>query len=245
MIDNKKLFLLSAVLLLGLLRLPGVCAQPSGDFEDLYTSAQKKAQSGRFAESLADFERAYQIHKEPTVVLAMGLMNLQLHRAPTALRLCQQYLRDVPNPPPAKQSQAAACIAQATTLAKEQLTRKATPAPPPSQATIQPSAALPPPPSPPVTIDAPVRISDPQLRSPSATSAEPITLDTPQLSTPPQPDAPPRPLYKKWWFWTAVGAVAAGTALGVGLGLGLKSAPPVADDPLQGIPLANRRSIEF
>lgn len=245
MIDNKNLFLLAAAVLFGLLRLPSVYAQPSGDFEDLYTSAQKKAQAGRFAESLADFERAYQIHKEPTVVLAMGLMNLQLHRAPAALRLCQQYLRDVPDPPPAKQSQATSCIAQATALTKEQLARKNPPASSPRPAAVQPPAAPPPAPSPPVTIESPLRISEPQLRPPSATPAEPITLDTPQLATVPQPGAPPQPVYKKWWFWTAIGAVAAGTALGVGLGLGLKSAPPVADDPLQGIPLANRRSIEF
>jgi tetratricopeptide (TPR) repeat protein len=41
-------------------------------------------------------------------------------------------------------------------------------------------------------------------------------------------DAPPKkPVYKKWWLWTAVGlgVAAVGVGLGVGLGLGLSHAP--------------------
>ena len=36
------------------------------------------------------------------------------------------------------------------------------------------------------------------------------------------PPPHPRPLYKRWWLWTAVGGVAA-VGLGVGLGVGLSS----------------------
>ncbi len=36
----------------------------------------------------------------------------------------------------------------------------------------------------------------------------------PPASTPAEPDAP-RPIYKRWWFWTAVGVAAAGAAVGV------------------------------
>lgn len=36
--------------------------------------------------------------------------------------------------------------------------------------------------------------------------------------------AKPRPLYKRWWFWTAIGAGAAGI-LAVGLGVGLTPKP--------------------
>ena len=35
----------------------------------------------------------------------------------------------------------------------------------------------------------------------------------------PLPPAKPTPIYKKWWFWTAVGAVAVGAGLGIGFGV--------------------------
>jgi tetratricopeptide (TPR) repeat protein len=37
-----------------------------------------------------------------------------------------------------------------------------------------------------------------------------------------QAPPPKKPLYKKWWLWTAVGGGVAAIALGVGLGVGLK-----------------------
>jgi tetratricopeptide (TPR) repeat protein len=35
---------------------------------------------------------------------------------------------------------------------------------------------------------------------------------------PPGPTTAQKPIYKKWWFWTAVGVVTVGVALGAGLG---------------------------
>jgi hypothetical protein len=35
-----------------------------------------------------------------------------------------------------------------------------------------------------------------------------------------EPPPPPKPIYKRWWLWTAVGgAVAVGVAVGLGVGL--------------------------
>ena len=53
----------------------------------------------------------------------------------------------------------------------------------------------------------------------------------PTLTLAAAPVAPPvsahKPLYRRWWLWTAVGAtVAVGVGLGVGLGLGLSLGPP-------------------
>ena len=46
--------------------------------------------------------------------------------------------------------------------------------------------------------------------------------DTTSQPTPaPQPVDAPKPIYKKWWFWTIVGGVAAVTILGVGIGVGV------------------------
>ena len=38
---------------------------------------------------------------------------------------------------------------------------------------------------------------------------------------PPPPPPPSTPIWRRWWFWTAIGAVVVGTGLGVGLGVGL------------------------
>lgn len=45
------------------------------------------------------------------------------------------------------------------------------------------------------------------------------------------PPPPPRPVYKRWWFWTGIAAVAAGTA--VGLYFGLRPTP--AGPPASGL----------
>lgn len=55
-----------------------------------------------------------------------------------------------------------------------------------------------------------------------APASPPPTAVTPPPNPNPPPQAPagPTPIYKKWWFWTAIGGgVLAATALGVGLGL--------------------------
>lgn len=58
-----------------------------------------------------------------------------------------------------------------------------------------------------------VKGQQPVLRVPSGQATA--------LARPPSAAAPEqsRPLYKKWWLWTTVGAVVAATAVGVGIGL--------------------------
>lgn len=59
------------------------------------------------------------------------------------------------------------------------------------------------------------------------------SLAPPPPASPPPPPAPlleKTPVYKKWWFWTAIGGTVAVAAVGIGVGLGLRSlaasAPP-------------------
>lgn len=55
------------------------------------------------------------------------------------------------------------------------------------------------------------------------------------------PGPVPRPLYKKWWFWTAIGGAAvAATAIGLGIGLGLKSSAAPPPPGLEGAMTFNR-----
>jgi len=57
---------------------------------------------------------------------------------------------------------------------------------------------------------------------------------TPRVSQTPPPltllTPPPRePLYRKWWFWTAVGGAAVLTGVGIGLAVGLQPRQTVLD----------------
>ena len=55
---------------------------------------------------------------------------------------------------------------------------------------------------------------------------------TPRVTASPQPLPPPpqnEPLYRKWWFWTAVGGAAVLTGVGIGLAVGLQPRQTVLD----------------
>ena len=52
-------------------------------------------------------------------------------------------------------------------------------------------------------------------------AAEKAAAEAPVVVAAPAPP-PKKPLYKKWWLWTAVGGGVAAIALGVGLGVGLR-----------------------
>jgi hypothetical protein len=43
-----------------------------------------------------------------------------------------------------------------------------------------------------------------------------------------QPTERPRPIYKRWWFWTLIGAAVAGAAVGAGVAASKASMEPVA-----------------
>jgi tetratricopeptide (TPR) repeat protein len=54
------------------------------------------------------------------------------------------------------------------------------------------------------------------ITEPPGTATTPAA---PTLTATAPPPAPPKPIYKKWWFWTAVGVVAVGAAVGIGVGV--------------------------
>lgn len=61
--------------------------------------------------------------------------------------------------------------------------------------------------------------------------AQTATLHVSSPPPPPPPSPPParEPLYRKWWFWTAVGGAAVLTGVGIGLAVGLQPRQTVLD----------------
>jgi len=66
------------------------------------------------------------------------------------------------------------------------------------------------------------------LRGPAATAAAAIAARTPRAAAAPRPRRA-RPWYRRWWVWTAAGAVLAGA--GVGLALVAQAAAPSPQPP--------------
>jgi tetratricopeptide (TPR) repeat protein len=72
-------------------------------------------------------------------------------------------------------------------------------------------------------LDFPKKSEPPPAVAPPATP--PATTPALTASAPAEPPHK-QPVYKAWWLWTAVGAVAAGVAIGVGVGVGAHSNDP-------------------
>lgn len=85
-------------------------------------------------------------------------------------------------------------------------------------------------------------ISTPTIQAVSPSTAVPSPASQPTVSTGStgiEPSAAsgteqPKPLYKKWWLWTAVGAAAVG--IGVGLGVGLAARRPDLSGAVEVMP---------
>jgi tetratricopeptide (TPR) repeat protein len=68
---------------------------------------------------------------------------------------------------------------------------------------------------------------------------DPAPATSPALVTPqPEPEpapSPSRPLYKRWWFWTAIAAVVVGTSVGVGVYAGTREPDYVKEGGLGSV----------
>ena len=85
-------------------------------------------------------------------------------------------------------------------------------------------------------------IATPTIQGASSGSVVQIPASQPSVSTETAGIDPgaasgaeqPKPLYKKWWLWTAVGAAAVG--IGVGLGVGLAARRPDLSGAVEVVP---------
>lgn len=155
--------------------------------------------------ALTDFKEAYRNYPDPTFLFNIAQCHRQLGRNEEAVRFYRTFLSKVPNAP--NQKEVRAMIVKLEKMSAEERTARSSQ---PTGTMGQPSSL---PPQPTTTEPAP----PPAVTTPPAVALTPAP--TAVVATAP----PERPLYKRWWLWTAVGgAVAIG--LGVGLGVGLSHA---------------------
>jgi len=189
-----RAFVLLSVLLVAL---PAAAADKA-KARELYRVGTQHYNLAEYDKALDSFKEAYRHLEDPIFLFNIGQCERQLDHKTEAVRFYRAYLRTAPTA--SNRGEVSALIAKLESAIAEENAAKHMPPVAPSEGTLQ---------SPPATTSAPAATSPP--------AATPALTTTP---TQPEPSAhASTPLYKRWWLWTIVGAVAAGTAVGVGVGL--------------------------
>ena len=142
-----------------------------------------------FAPALAEFREAYRLKPDPSFLFNIAQCHRKLGEIDAALDFYRKYLRNLPNAP--NRADIERMIAE---LRARQASAPAATPPPAPEAPVTPA---PPPAAPAAVVD---------------------TTPAPRadvLVATPAPEAPeaPAPIYRRWWFWTTVGAVVVGAVV--------------------------------
>jgi hypothetical protein len=202
---------------------PAVRSESERPARVLFQRAEAHFQAGRFGEALADYRAAYQIEPLPGFVFNMGQCYRNLRdyeRARTAFR---RYVALAPHSP--NREVADKLITDMNRLLADQraadqrpvaaTTEPDPPDPAAKTATAVTTAAVPASatvslPAPPAASTRPVSLTLAQHTAAASQASEPPPLVTvPRAS---DRDTSP-PVYRRWWFWTGVGAVVVGGAV--------------------------------
>lgn len=229
-------------------------------YDDHVQQGQLLVIQQKLAEAAKEFEAAYKLKKQPDVALQLGRVYLKLKRGAAAQHYCALYLAEEFDAPADRKQKATECLEQAKLLTPSKKGPLSPPPTPPGTLSKNPAPAQTPF-SPTLSVPAEIA-SSPQVSARGADwSPIPETLEVPKEDPPPPPPPPiavvpppmvtshregPQPVYKKWWFWTLVGVGVAGAAAGVGVGVAQSTGTPgPVLDPLEGIPMGDRRQIAF
>jgi hypothetical protein len=139
----------------------------------------------RFQPALDEFQAAFALFPSPKLRFNLGQCERALGHGPAAAEQFKRFLDEAADVSPALRAEAERYLAE-TPAAPE--------TPPPAPLATAPPAPL---------ATAPV--------TPSLAVVPPPPV-TPTLTSPP-PTPAPRPLLRRWWFWSAVGVVVAGAAV--------------------------------
>ncbi len=180
---------------------------------------------GRFDEAAERYEEAYRLVQDPVLLFNIGQSYRLGDKPEKAIFAYRAYLRTAPLDAPNRE-----VVEKHIAELKHQLEAKsAQPAPAPAS---QPATAPPPPPVPEPPPTSPVAPAGPAEPAPAPASAMPPAERLDLEASASRAETGPRPFYKTWWFWTAVGgAVVAGTVTALLVGRGSKDG--CSGEPLQ------------
>ncbi len=185
---------------------------------------------GQFDQAALYFESAYRLAHDPNMLFNAAQSYGQGGRGELALFFYESYVRTAPAGAPYR-AQAQQSIEELRRKLEESKTAAAQETPPsgagiasasaPAPAVVPQAAPAPQPAPEPAPAPAPQALPQTAPEPPLWGAPVPATSASVSLVAQPQPAAPDasageQPVYKTWWFWTAIGtAVAAGTVTAI------------------------------
>ncbi len=212
------------------------------DFQAHFDKGMDLREHGESKKALQELWAAYRVKDDPRLLIIMGNLNLKVNNPKAALSLCHKYPK---GGDPAAVTKAAECVSEAQKQLKAKPARVKEPAtatePPTEVATHTPEPQQPQPPqtqpSEPLKL-APVKPASQVALFPQ-NHQEHAQKDVDQPVTHVAQDR--KPVYKRWWFWTALGAGAvAAVAIPLAVVYGSQGG-----DPLDGVAPGSRRQVGF
>jgi len=200
-----------------------------------FKAGERAFNAGDFAKALAEFEAGYQLVPRPGFLLNMAHSERRLGHAVRARELYQRYLDADPGSP--QRDEILGFIAEIDRALGSSAIPGSDPSPPQAESPA-PAPAAPPqteePVAPPPAAAARTRASPAPLppAPPPVEDATPL-ISTEPSSSDPEPESEGRPLYRRWWFWTAIGVVAVGVTAGIIVGT-REGGPPFHSDGTLG-----------
>lgn len=204
----------------------GLAAGSRAEAKAVFDRAQAQFERGRYRSALEGYRRAYALAPLPALLYDAAQCERKLRRYADAERDYRRFLAEEPDAPNrplvlglieemhAKARLAAAprrAPSQSAAVSAETPAEKARAAPD-SPSAAPPEVASPAPQAVPATPASQVASDAPRAAALVPASSPPAT----DLTAPARAEAEPAtPLYKKWWFWGGVAAVAAGTATAI------------------------------
>lgn len=171
-----------------------------------FAQGSQQFDAGNYEVALEHLQRAYALAPYPALLFNIARCFEELHRVGAAIDAYDRYLAVQPHD---------AVAADHLQALRRQLASATAPGPEPQQAAENRAPQTNPPPT------------NPQLANPVMTAPPSRLL----IAAAPPPQR--KPLYRRWWLWTAVaGVVVAGTS--VGLAVGLTRPSPLPSFPALG-----------
>ncbi|MCC6993639.1 MAG: hypothetical protein IT370_03315 [Deltaproteobacteria bacterium] len=173
-------------------------AKPKPTDKDLaakqaYEEATKAYNLGKFDKAIEAYERAYDLKPDPVFLFNIAQSHRLNNNFKQALFFYKSFLRNAPDAP--NRAQIEERIAELEEwVAKQQVTANAPPV-----GTAEPES------------DGRSRIPSPDETAEAGDDDGEETAAATPAAPAPSDGGGSRPIYKKWWFWAGIGAVAIGT----------------------------------
>jgi len=189
-----------AVAAAGLLPAGAARADGAADAKAHYQKATAHFAVGEYREAASEYEEAFKLKQDPAILFNAAQAHRLAGENQKALLLYNNVIKLYPTSPFAADSQ--------ERIAKLSQAGGSPTAPPPAEARGSTPAAVGTPA--PGVVPAPLAPppAPPTLTAPAPAAA----ISAPPLADTPPPEAKDRPIYGRWWFWTAAGGL---VALGV------------------------------